>query len=201
MKRRAWAMAVVVAATIASCGVDGESRTANDPRARSEPSGDTDDPEPPSKPAPHRAPASGTQIPSGPSPGWVPLSAVASVVPSASAASSVAATASMVVSASASASSGGDAEGADDVLKRLRGRTRTCYSRALQKDRDDPGGSVNLRVTIGPTGDVTKVVPSGTANKAIQNCVAGIIAGAHFKAPESRCEVTFGTAYMFQPAR
>jgi outer membrane biosynthesis protein TonB len=98
-----------------------------------------------------------------------------------------------------SASSGGEAVGATDALKRLRGRTRVCYYRVLQKDPDDPGGSVQLRVTIGPTGEVTNIVATGTANKTIQNCVADVVRGATFKPPEAG-EATFGTAYMCTPA-
>jgi hypothetical protein len=99
-----------------------------------------------------------------------------------------------------SATGGGAAVGADEVLGRLRTRTRVCYSRVLQTNPDDPGGSVQLRVTIGPDGRPTSVVPSGTANAQIQSCVAGIIQGATFKAPESG-SATFGTAYMFQPSK
>lgn len=80
---------------------------------------------------------------------------------------------------------GGSVGNASSVVAGLRAGFRACYNRALATD-PDASGKIDLKLRIGPGGEVTGVAAAITGNipAGVVNCVKGRAKAARFSPPE-----------------
>ncbi len=80
---------------------------------------------------------------------------------------------------------GGSVGNASSVVAGLRAGFRACYNRALATD-PDASGKIDLKLRIGPGGEVTGVAASTSGNipAGVVNCVRGRAKSARFSPPE-----------------